>query len=347
MLGRRRAIGGLALVVALLAAAPASAQQVPSVVGPYDGTNPFRCQLQNVGTGTDFPDPGADPFCVEFDKTNQNVTGFGIADFAAQEPARLAAAGTKCFYFQRDHWTGSLIQGQDPELWHWDGNYWFDRARGVGGVSVRNFRIGGQPADATPFVPAAYRQYFDADGGGGVEVVLATNPDPICGAKVDTPAERDRVYADRGVYPDCIEPDGVVRGRRVGRAALGRTRARTLVRLGPPKRADHGVDRWCLVGKGELRVAYRHGRVAGILTSGRGQTFHGVGRGDRVRRARKRLDLTGAVAVGHRTRLLTAAATGGRFVGLGVSGHRVRWVTVLSPHHVGSARIAHLIRRVR
>ena len=46
----------------------ASAAAATPVV-PWDGTNPFRCQLQNVGTGADFPDPGADPFCVEFDKT--------------------------------------------------------------------------------------------------------------------------------------------------------------------------------------------------------------------------------------------------------------------------------------
>ena len=44
----------------------------------WDGTNPFNCVEQDVGTGTEFPDPGADPFCVKFDKTNQNVTDFGI-----------------------------------------------------------------------------------------------------------------------------------------------------------------------------------------------------------------------------------------------------------------------------
>jgi hypothetical protein len=63
-MGRLRV--GIALVFALAAASPASAQ---TPVVPWDGTNPFRCQNQNVGMGVDFPDPGADPFCVEFDKT--------------------------------------------------------------------------------------------------------------------------------------------------------------------------------------------------------------------------------------------------------------------------------------
>ena len=123
--------GALALVLTLAIGTSAAAQE-DGLIGPYDGTIPFNCELQNVGTGTAFPHPAADPFCVEFDKTNQNVTDFGIVDFALQEPTRVAAAVTKCFYFQRDHWTGSIVQGSAPELWHWDGDYWFDIAAGRG-----------------------------------------------------------------------------------------------------------------------------------------------------------------------------------------------------------------------
>ena len=71
--------------------------------------------LQNVGTGTEVPTPEADPFCVEFDKTHQNITEFGLVEFLALEPARVAAAAPKCFYFQHDHWTGSIVEGQQPE----------------------------------------------------------------------------------------------------------------------------------------------------------------------------------------------------------------------------------------
>jgi hypothetical protein len=154
-----------------------SAAVAATPVVPWDGSNPFRCTLQDVGTGTDFPDPAADPFCVEFDKTSQNVTDLGLVEFLALEPARVAAASTKCFYYQVDHWTGSIEQGQPPELWHWDGAYFFDKARAIGGVYLESLR--------TPlFGPAT----------GGVRLVDLGAAEPICAAKVDTPEERQRVY---------------------------------------------------------------------------------------------------------------------------------------------------------
>lgn len=326
----RTLTGALIVVVAsLLAAVPAGAQSAPTVVGPYDGQVPFRCELQNVGTGTDFPDPGADPFCVEFDKTNQNVTDFGLVDFTAQEPARVAAAGSKCFYFQRDHWTGSVIQGQQPEAWHWDGNYFYDRARGVGGVSVRDFRVGGTPQDASVFAPPAYQPYFDPDGGGGVEVLLESDPDPSCAVKVDTPAERDQVYGDRGLYRDCIQPGGALRGKRVGRVRLGITRKQALTKLGPPRNHRHGSDRWCLIGKGQLRIEYagRAGPATLIRSSGRGHSAHGVARGDSLRRAARRLDLVRSFDVGG-TRVFSAGVANGRLLLIGVAARRVHWIAI-------------------
>jgi hypothetical protein len=170
-----------ALVTLICAFACAQAAAATTPVVPWDGTNPFRCQNQNVGRGTDFPDPGADPFCVEFDKTQQNITDFGIVDFLAMEPARVAAAVPKCFYFQHDHWTGSIVQGQPPELWHWDGSYFFDKARAIGGVYVSDL-------SSALFGPVT----------GGVRLVSLGAADPICAAKVDTPQERRRVYRNGG-----------------------------------------------------------------------------------------------------------------------------------------------------
>lgn len=337
---------GFAVAAALVFASPAGAQSPPVPFAPYDGSIPFNCELQNVGTGTAFPDPEADPFCVEFDKTNQNVTGFGIAEFTAQEPARVAAASTKCFYFQRDHWTGSVVQGSPPETWHWDGDYWFDRARGVGGVSVKNFRLGGQTQDATPYVPEAYRPYFDEGGGGGVLVTMDTAPDPNCAAKVDTPAERDAIYGNRGLYPDCIDPGGELRGKRVGRARIGMPRRRLLTKLGPPLRSGGGVDRWCLVGKGELRVAYGARRRAGaILTSGRGHSIAAVSRGDRLRRARKRLAIARESKRGATSRVLELERHKPR-VWVGVRERRVRWL-MLFRSGLRDDTERRLIRRVR
>ena len=188
----------LAIVVAL-ALACATAAATP--VAPYDGSNPFRCKTQNVGTGVNFPYPNADPFCVEFDKTQQNVTDYGIVDFLLNEPARVAAAVPKCFYHQTDHWTGSVVQGQPPELWHWDGRYFFDKARGMGGVHVENFTVAGLPADprALPGFPPEYAAYFAPGGGGAYADTVVAEPD--CAAKVDTPSEVKKVYRPGWRYP--------------------------------------------------------------------------------------------------------------------------------------------------
>jgi hypothetical protein len=189
---RRTTIGIIAALGATLLLVPAAQAATP--IAPYDGSIPFRCKVQNVGTGVDYPDPGADPFCVEFDKTNQNVTDFGIVDFLLNEPARVAAATPKCFYHQTDHWTGWIEQGTGPVLWHWDGKYFFDKARGMGGVHVENFTVGGIPVDprTLPGFPPEYSAYF-APGGGGV-MVATVAADPRCAERVDTSQEASKVY---------------------------------------------------------------------------------------------------------------------------------------------------------
>jgi hypothetical protein len=200
----RRATG-IAVAALLIGAAQGSADTGP--IAPWDGSNPFNCTIQDVGTGTDFPDPDVDPFCVEFDKTQQNVTDLGIVDFLTKEPARVAAAVNKCFYFQSDHWTGSIVQGEAPELWHWDGQYFFDKAIGAGGVNIQNLRFLGQPASFPPgSVPEQFAPYFD-QGGGGAYVVGDIPADPNCAAKVDTPEEREQVYAGATPPPGPASAD--------------------------------------------------------------------------------------------------------------------------------------------
>lgn len=269
------------MAATVLLATPASAAAQSSPFAPWDGANPFNCVLQDVGTGTEYPDPGADPFCVKFDKTNQNVTDFGIADFAAQEPARVAAASPKCFYFQYDEWTGSIVQGSQPELWHWDGRYFFDKAKGIGGASVRAFRIGGTPQDATPFVPPEYGPYFDETGGGGVITTLESGPDPSCVAKADSEEERAAVYSNQPDFGDCVPPGGKIRARKVGRARLGASRERVRAKVGPPKRSDTGRDAWCVIGGGTMSVHYVKDEASRIRTTTPGHSIRGVGPGDR------------------------------------------------------------------
>jgi hypothetical protein len=342
--------------VVLLIPAGAGAQSSPQPFATWDGTNPFRCELQDVGTGTAFPDPEAAPFCVKFDKTSQNVTDFGLVDFLSKEPARIAAASDKCFYFQRDEWTGYVVQGEQPELWHWNGNYFFDKARGVGGVSARDFRVGGQPMSAMPFAPPAYQPYFDETGGGGVLTQMETISDPACAEMVDTPEERARVYEDESVVRGCIEPGGKLTRRKAGRARLGMTRARLHSRLGEPRETKRGTDRWCVIGAANLRIAYggaggqratsaRGGRVAVLIrTTVRGHTARGVGTGTPRGRADRRLGLTYRFQAG-RTRVFEAGRSRGSLLA-GIRGGRVRWLAIADPARRWAA-VRRGVRRAR
>jgi hypothetical protein len=324
--------GALAAVSLTLLAAPAAAAAQSSPFAPWDGTNPFNCTLQDVGTGTDYPDPEADPFCVKFDKTNQNVTDFGIVEFAAQEPSRIAAASPKCFYFQHDEWTGSVMQGQQPELWHWDGRYFFDKAKGIGGVSVRAFRIGGTPQDATPFVPPSYRPYFDETGGGGVISTLESGPDPSCVAKADSEEEQTAVYSNQPDFGDCVPPRGKVRARKVGAARLGASRETVRAKVGEPKRSARNVDRWCVIGGGRLRVSYADDRAASVRTTTPGHAARGAGPGDRAARARREADLRRRARWDRgRNHVYEAPRRHGRLLLFGIRDRRVRWLALIEP----------------
>src|ERR1700730_2345935 len=126
MMVRPRLVALLTVVLGAAASASARATSPPT---PWDGTIPFNCVLQNAGFGPTGPDPGADPYCVYFDKTHQNVTQLGIVDFLSNEPARTAAAVPKCFYFQEDHWRSSVVQSdQRTAIYEWVGHYFFDKA---------------------------------------------------------------------------------------------------------------------------------------------------------------------------------------------------------------------------
>ncbi len=351
----------MASAVALLGAGAASAQS-SDAIGPWDGENPFRCQNQDVGTGTDYPDPNADPFCVEFDKTSQNVTDFGLVDFFANEPSRVAAAANKCFYYQSDHWTGSVVQGGQPELWHWDGQYFFDRAKGIGGVHVSNFRIGGVPADFTPFVPAAYQGYVEPTGGGGVIYQLDSGPDPTCKARVDTPEERAQIYGNAPKFKGCIAPGGRIRASRVGRVRLGMSRKRVWNRLGPPKRRKTYVHRWCVVGGSRISVAYHRipARVGSakpsqgttrravslVRTTNPGHAVHRIGPGSDAKKARRRLSLHRSFRLGN-TRAWVRNR-GPNILIVGTRRGRVHWLALADPRRLHSeARIATVLRHAR
>jgi hypothetical protein len=287
MLHHMRAVWLAAL---LLAALPASASGQGQPEG-WDGANPFVCTLQQVSTGTDFPQPDADPFCVEFDKRHQNVDQLGVVDFLSKEPARVAAASDKCFYFQSDHWRGTVSESQPAsETYAWDGHYYFNKATGAGGVYVENFRIGGQSGDPTvlPGFPEEYKQYF-SQGRGGVHAIGDVQADPRCATKPN-PSGPGGGGPDSG--DRCRVPGGRV-GRGIGGVKLGMRRAHVRRAIGLPLAENTRWMRWCLDGGGRLVAALgRRGdraRVHIVLTDSGPFDTHGIRPGSSGPKARKRL----------------------------------------------------------
>jgi hypothetical protein len=288
----------LLILVPLLAAVPAtaSAQQGPS---GWDGTNPYSCTLQQLGTGTDFPQPDADPFCVEFDKRHQNVDKLGVVDFLSNEPARVAAASGKCFYFQSDHWRGTVSESVPlSETYAWDGHYYFNKATGAGGAYVENFRFGGQSGDPTavPGFPEEYKRYF-SQGRGGVQAVGDVQADPRCATKPNPSGPGGGSGSGGSGGPGgspnsrrCRVPGGRV-GRGIGGVRLKMKRAAARRAIGLPNKESRRWMQWCFDGGGRLLAAFgpKKSRAALVLTTAAPFDTHGIRAGTRARTARKRL----------------------------------------------------------
>ena len=284
-----RGIALAALIAGLTLPAVAYGQSAP-----YDGSNPFDCVIQDVGFGTDFPDPDADPFCVEFDKRRQNFTELGIVDFLAQEPARVAAASPKCFYYQHDHWTSRVQQGvEGTELYNWDGSYFFDKARGTGGVYVENFTFNNQTQDprAFPGFPEEWKPFF-GPGRGGVQFSdSGVEFEPRC---VALASERN-VYAKQaaggpaaGGSVGCLSGQGSV-ARGVPGARLGARRARVFGALGRPTKRGRRTARWCTVGDGVVVAGFSRRRLAMVISTSPAYDLRRIASGDSGRYARRRL----------------------------------------------------------
>ncbi|MGH2985663.1 MAG: hypothetical protein ACRDLO_03110, partial [Solirubrobacterales bacterium] len=191
--------------------------------------------------------------------------------------------------------------------------------------------------------------FFAEGGGGGVLLEMETISDPACAAIVDTPQEQAQVYGDTGLAPGCIPPGGDLRGKRIGKVRLGMRRTDVLTQLGPPQDSRRRIDRWCLVGKGELRVGYsKRDRAAILASSGRGHSLRGVARGDRARRARRRLDLDRDKSFERGgTRAFLVGGDKRRRAWVGVRGGRVRWVALAKPSKLPRARLIRATNGVR
>ena len=183
----------LLAVPAVVVAAAATAAAAPSPPTPYSPP-PFakHCHLRHFGEGVAPPASGYkdDPLCVDYAKRDITIDNGGAVRFAAAEPARFAIALKACRYWQVDHWSVQIDRGF-AAIVRWDGSYWWDRGRGIGGVLMSRFRIAGQPVGAdqaaaavatvSPALAAGIRAY-GAGGhgsGGGMSVSLGAG-DPTC-----------------------------------------------------------------------------------------------------------------------------------------------------------------------
>ena len=167
---RAVAIAALATLAALtLAVVPGSAGALSSPT-PWDGANPFHCTIQNAGQGTTVPDPGADPYCVRFDKTNQNVTQLGIVDVpqprsrrGSPPPCRSAPTS------RRTTGAGRSSSPTDaPSCTSSSGTTSSTRRPATAASGSSDFTVAGQTFDPTtlPGFPPAYRRYFGPGTGG-------------------------------------------------------------------------------------------------------------------------------------------------------------------------------------
>lgn len=231
--------------------------------------------------------------------------------------------------------------GAEPETYHFDGSYFYDKSTGSGGVHIANFRIGGQPADASPFVPPSYKPYF-GQGGGGSLLQGNVPADPRCAERVDSARERTRVYYRR-------LPDGKIFHKRVAPIRLRSLRQRLLERNGPPHRRAHHTDRFDVEGGGELAIAYRGNaldrRVAALLTTSPGHRRGRISPGAAARRARKALKAGFAFRVAG-DRVLEAPRRRRSRLLLGVDAGKVAWIAVIDPRRVGDRALRKTLRNL-
>ena len=328
----------LATAAAFLIAAPALGEP-----RPWDGTNPFNCELQQAGFEAEGPNPDADPYCVEFDKRRQNVTQLGIVEFFSKEPARVGAAGDKCFYYQADHWRSAVVQDDGTTaIYEWDGRYAFDKAKGEGGAYVENFKVNGRTEDPSkvPGMPPEYAQSMGPGTGGvwfeqegeveqrcvekaATEPVYATGPPPGRPAEVATDAGGCRVPA--------------VTSTGLGPVAIGDAEGSVREKLGSPAEIRRGFLRYC--DRGEYLVGQRTDRSGDLGTSDGEPTVMIVARQGSFRRgpgtpARRlrRLRPAGTVA---KSRVWMARR---RPLVFGTRAGKVRWVAVYDPQVMPNRR---------
>jgi hypothetical protein len=267
----------------------------------------------------------------------------------------VAAASDKCFYFQSDHWRGSVVQDQPgTETYAWDGHYYFNKATGAGGAYVENFRVGGQTGDPTavPGFPEEYKKYFSS-GRGGVQSVGDVQADPRCATRPNPSGPGGGSGGGGsggggGSSDRCRVPGGRV-DRGIGGVRLGMRRAGARRALGLPVTESTRWMTWCFDGGGRLAAALPkrgdRAQVDLVLTNASPFDTHGIRRGTRAKTARRLLH--GERRIG-RARGVTVFARGerGRRLLVGIKGKRVAYLAVARPA-VAQRRVLLYLRTLR
>lgn len=302
---------------------------------PWDGTNPFACELQWAGFEAEGPNPEADPYCVEFDKRRQNVTQLGIVEFFSKEPARVGAAAGKCFYFQADHWRSAVVQDDGTTaVYEWDGRYFYDRAKGEGGAYVENFEVNGRTGDPSqvPGMPPEYAQHMGPGTGGTYFARDDGEVEQRCVEKAKGEAVYARSPSAGRNAPAYATDDGACRApavtsRRLGPVRLGDAEATVRAKLGPPAEVRRGFLRYCA--DGAYLVGQRADRSGDLgsddaeptimIVARRGTFRHGPGSRARPIRRLRTLGSVAGTRVWHARR---------RPLVYGTRMGKVRWVAV-------------------
>ena len=157
----RRCSQGCAVVVVALCAGAGRRPAAVRRLGRRRTRSAARCS--RPGFGTAFPQPDADPFCVEFDKRAPERDQLGVVDFLSQEPARVAAASPQVLLLP-DRPLARLDRAgrRRPPRPTAGTALLLRQGEGAGGVAVSELPRGrpvGRPA-AVPGFPAEYRPYF-------------------------------------------------------------------------------------------------------------------------------------------------------------------------------------------
>ena len=273
----------------------------------------------------------------------------------------MAAAVPKCFYYQEDHWRGSLIQSdQQTVVYEFYGHYFFNKATGDGGVWVSGFTVAGKTFD--PRTLPGFPPQWDSDFGPGTGGVISHDDvpvDPSCvttandpPAPIYAPTQRaapTQPAAPAQPAPGCADASGRVNRAGLGPVKLGASEGRVLATLGSPQSKTSGLLRYCLTRGGSMLVGEsgRHARTVFLSTTSRAFTVRGasgrtVAVGAAVRSLRRAFPHARALLKLGRTAIVqvpgaSSTAVAGRVIAAILAG-RVAYLGVYDPGSIRTAR---------